>query len=251
MKKNKKKFGVVVAVICVTVFLIALGSLDFSKKSTFQNKVAASVVNILCEDGDNSSGGSGTIIDENGLVLTNAHIIPQDKDGVLTVEECVITLPDPINGNIKEAYLGTPIIVPDISSEYDLAFIKIDKEYIDDEGQSYGTYPNTFPSFFKNGCENDNPILGESVRVFGYPAISADGFYLTITDGTVSSLPGDGTIYTSAKVSHGNSGGLAVDGKGCMLGIPTEVSSDENESLGIIYSNDKIADFLDKVNSGK
>jgi len=43
------------------------------------------------------------------------------------------------------------------------------------------------------------------------------GYSLTVTDGIVSSLSGDGLIYTSAKISHGNSGGLAVDKNGCIL----------------------------------
>lgn len=45
---------------------------------------------------------------------------------------------------------------------------------------------------------------------------------------------------TSAKVSYGNSGGLAVDENGCMIGIPSMVNTDENESFGIILSMDTI-----------
>lgn len=245
---RKYKIGLIAIgsfiLVIVIISLIPDGS---SKSVSPQNRIASSVVNILCLDGENGSGGSGTIIDTSGLVLTNAHIVPQDKKGNPTTEECLITLPDPTNGNINEAYLGKPILFPDVSSEYDLAFIKIDKEYVDEDGTSYGTYPKEFPSFFTNGCENDSPRLGEAVRVYGYPAISGDGYYLTITDGTVSSLPDDGTIYTSAKISHGNSGGLAVDEKGCMLGVPSMVSSDENESLGIIYSNRIVTEFLNKL----
>lgn len=245
---RKYKIGLIsLAVLVALIVIFSLIPSNSSKSTSTQNKIASSVVNILCPDGENSSGGSGTIIDESGLVLTNAHIVPQDKDGNLTTEECVVTLPDPTSGNVNEVYLGKPILFPDVSSEYDLAFIKINKEYVDDDGTSYGTYPREFPSFFTNGCENDAPRLGEAVRVYGYPAISGDGYYLTITDGTVSSLPDDGTIYTSAKISHGNSGGLAVDEKGCMLGVPSMVSSDENESLGIIYSNSIVTEFLDKL----
>jgi S1-C subfamily serine protease len=63
----------------------------------------------------------------------------------------------------------------------------------------------------------------------------------------VSSFPGDGLIVTSAKISHGNSGGLAVDKNGCMIGVPSMVSSDEAESLGIIYSMDLVRQFDDEV----
>ena len=54
----------------------------------------------------------------------------------------------------------------------------------------------------------------------------------------------DGNIYTSAKVDSGNSGGLAVDDLGCMVGIPTAVSSGEYENLGYLISTDNINKFL-------
>jgi len=84
------------------------------------------------------------------------------------------------------------------------------------------------------------------VRIFGYPAISG-GYSLTITDGVVSSFPGEGLIVTSAKISHGNSGGLAVDRHGCMLGVPSLVSVDEYESLGVIISMELINEFTTEV----
>jgi len=79
--------------------------------------------------------------------------------------------------------------------------------------------------------------------------ISGGGYYLTITDGLVSSLPNDGTIVTSAKIDHGSSGGLAVDKNGCMIGIPSMMSGDDNESLGVLISNSVIAEFEDKVSA--
>ena len=58
-----------------------------------------------------------------------------------------------------------------------------------------------------------------------------------MTDGVVSSLLlEEGLMITSAKISFGNSGGLAVDGNGCMIGVPSMVVGDENESLGVIIS---------------
>lgn len=255
-KKNRHTLTTLIALVVLVAIVIVMSSNGSTrgtseKSESFvnntQNKIAASVVNILCPDREGGVGGSGTIVDPKGFVLTNAHIIPQDLDGNPTATECLVTLPDPISGNTEEIYLGTPILFPGISKQYDLAFIRIDNVFSDEKGKSYGKYPNTFPSFFLNGCENNNPKLGEVVRVYGYPAISAGGYSLTITDGTVSSLPSNGNIYTSAKISHGNSGGLAVDENGCMIGIPSEVSSDENESLGIIYPNSAVLEFLDKM----
>ena len=142
-----------------------------------------------------------------------------------------------------------PIVIPDISEKYDLAFIQIDDVYYDqEEGKAYGEYPKKFPAYDSDlYCKNENVKLGEFVRIYGYPAISG-GYALTITDGVVSSLlPDEGLIVTSAKISHGNSGGLAVDENGCRIGIPSMVSSDSAESLGVIISNNLISDFTDEV----
>ena len=162
----------------------------------------------------------------------------------------MVSLPDPITGQPEDIYYAHPIVIPTISSKYDLAFMSIYSAVYDDKKQQYmGVYPRKFPSFNETTtCNNENVQLGQAVRIFGYPAISG-GYSLTITDGIVSSFSGDGLIYTSAKVSYGNSGGLAVDQNGCMIGVPSMVSTDKNSSLGIIISSQLISNFSKEVNA--
>ena len=219
-----------------------------------KEEIASSVVNIFCPSTSNarsesSSGGSGIILTDDGIVLTNSHIIPQNSRGPLVDETgCLVVLPDPVTGQPAEVYLANPIVIPGISEDYDLAYMQIYDAYYDEEAGEYkGEYPRKFPAFDDtNRCKNEDVKLGEAVRIYGYPAISG-GFSLTITDGVVSSFPGDGLIVTSAKISHGNSGGLAVDKDGCMLGVPSLVSSDDSESLGVIYSMSLVRQFDSEV----
>ncbi|MBU4204983.1 trypsin-like peptidase domain-containing protein [Patescibacteria group bacterium] len=215
--------------------------------------IASSVVNIYCEgEGEEESiGGSGTIFSEDGLVLTNAHIIPESAKDDIYIDDtlCLVILPDPYTGAPKEIYHAYPILDENFSDEYDIAFLQIhDVYYNEEEGKAYGEYPKKFPAYAdKKRCGSDSVKLGEPIKVYGYPAISG-GNALTITDGVVSSLLVDeGLIITSAKISYGNSGGLAVDQNGCMIGIPSMVTGDENESLGVIISNDLINEFIGKI----
>lgn len=225
---TKRKLIISGIVILVLIFGIWL-FIPVTPSTTTDQEIAKSVVNIYCEGDteEDTSGGSGTIMTEDGLVLTNAHIIPvlTDKE---SVPVCLVILPDPSTGAPDEVYSAYPIIIPEISEKYDLAFVQIHDVFVDDEGVSYGDYPKTFPAYDDTRyCKNENVILGEPVKIYGYPAISG-GYALTITDGVVSSLLIDeGLIFTSAKISHGNSGGLAVDQYGCRIGIPAMVNGDE------------------------
>lgn len=217
-----------------------------------QEEITSTIVNIFCSStwpDEGGSGGSGTIIDKKGLILTNSHIIPQDSVNLHVGEEgCLVVLPDPKTGLPQDFYLADPIVIHEISDKYDLAFMSIYAAYYDEEEQKYdGVYPREFPTFDDSKrCKQESIKLGESVRIFGYPTISG-GYSLTITDGVVSSFLGGGLITTSAKISHGNSGGLVVDENGCMIGIPSMVSSDEYESLGVIISNDLILEFVEEL----
>lgn len=242
--------GVLFSIIILIVIYIFYkdNETSISNKDKKDQDIASAVVNIYCvgKKEKDSTGGSGTILTEDGLILTNAHIIP---DGAEKKVSCLVILPDPSTGSPNEIYTAYPIVVPNLSEKYDLAFVQVDDVFYDEKkGKAYGTYPKKFPAYNNNSyCKNKNLKLGEPIRIYGYPAISG-GYALTITDGIVSSmLPDEGLIVTSAKISHGNSGGLAVDENGCRVGIPSMVSGDDYESLGVIISNDMIYKFTDEL----
>lgn len=254
-KQYKKQL--IIGVVALVLISIALaisvsakkGSVSSSMEPTSvsSDTIASFVVDIICPTNNGGgSGGSGTIMNSEGVILTNNHIIPEDKKGNPTVSKCIITLADS-HGKIKNIYTGSPRIIPKLSLQEDLAFIEIDGSFTDDDGTTWGEYPTTFPNFVDSGCSNNDPKLGEPVRIYGYPTVSAGGYFLTVTDGVVSSLPNDGTIITSAKIEHGGSGGLAVDNNGCMLGIPVAANAGSIESLGVLISNETILQFMNEI----
>lgn len=243
-------FFIGIASIVASFSFLAAQTQNFSSAESTEidkKSIAAAVVSIYCENGEGEgSGGSGTIVSENGLVLTNAHVIPETVNGKRP--KCVIALPDTRTGSSKEFYRSYPIEVDGLSDRYDLAFMQI-YDAVSVNGVKRGTYPRTFPAHtVTEACEGKRVSLGDPILVYGYPAING-GYALTITDGVVSSFMRkkegmEGMIVTSAKISFGNSGGLAVDQDGCMVGVPTMVIKDRNESFGIIISYDLITEFI-------
>lgn len=215
-----------------------------------QQDIVSTVVNIFCPNIYNSndiSSGSGTIIDSEGIILTNSHVIPQNQYSLeVGAQGCLVTLPDPATGRPQGLYLAQPVVLQGLSDQYDLAFLKIYDAYYDPGSPFVNPYPRDFPSLQGGEFCTGPIVLGEELRIFGYPANSGS-YSLTVTDGIVSSLPGDGTIVTSAKISYGNSGGLAVDRNGCMLGVPTMINIDAGGSLGVIVSLDLVKEFFSRA----
>lgn len=216
--------------------------------------ITSAVVNVVCPYfgepmyiSSDGIGGSGVVIDEEGIILTNSHVIPQDGDLLDVNEEgCIVVFSDKENGLPREAYLANPYVMGEYSDEYDLAWLEIYDVYVDINGKEYGTFPKRFFSALEDGvCDDENIKLGEKVKIYGYPQATG-GYSLTITEGVVSAFTADGLI-TSAKIGFGNSGGLATDDKGCFIGIPSAVNIGEAESYGIIITTDEIVEFFEKI----
>ena len=196
------------------------------------------------------SRGSGTMIHSSGIILTNAHIIPRDYSAYGAKYQCLISMPDPETGEPKEMYYGKPILVPELSAKYDLAFVQIEGSAYDRDSREYqGVFPKKFIAYDdeKYCRKNSKLALGDKISVYGYPQIGG-GRNLIISEGIVSGFDkGKGWIFTSAKMSHGNSGGLAVDANGCMVGVPARVARDELESMGMVLSTEKVEEFCAEI----
>lgn len=225
----------ITVLVCIVIAIIWF--ISKQKYQFYNSQVSLSVVNILC---DNESGGTGTIISSDGYVVTNNHVIAES-------EICLVTIPNTDNGAPEEIYVAEPIIEPSLSEQYDIAMLRIFMAYEDTNGKVWGEYPKTFIAYQRpSSCGENNPRMGEAVRIYGYPMASG-GYNLTITDGIISSFTEYGEILTSAKIDSGNSGGLAVDKNGCILGIPSAVLTGEYENLGVIIPSGTVLEFLDKI----
>ena len=160
--------------------------------------------------------GSGFVIDKEGHILTNYHVI----EGA---GEIVVILDD--NGTEKE-YTATWV---GSDPKTDIALIKIHRESGDNKD---------FP-FLRLGS-SENLEVGEWVVAIGNPF----GLSHTVTVGVVSALgrsigagPYDEFIQTDASINPGNSGGPLINIEGDVIGINTAIiSGNTGGNVGIGFA---------------
>ena len=171
--------------------------------------------------------GSGFVINSDGQILTNNHVI----SGSSKVE---VTLPD-------QSRYTARILVRDRAD--DLALIQID--------------PKRKLPYLKLG-ESDSVQVGQKVLAIGNPF----GFAGTLTVGVVSSLGRDiqsennkleGMIQTDAAINEGNSGGPLLDSQGNVIGINTAIYGPNGGNVGIGFAMpiNRAKSMLDGFRSGK
>jgi len=161
--------------------------------------------------------GSGTIISADGLILTNAHVATPDLkksggDALPPIDTLMVALNRDGGDEPLQATEAAEVVVSD--PDLDLAVIRISTD---------GNLP-ALP------IGDDTTVhSGDELLVLGFPAVAGSGG-VTVTRGVVGSFVSDKTmgtdrawINTDAKIDPGNSGGLAANRDGAIIGVPTVI----------------------------
>ena len=175
---------------------------------------------------ETSGIGSGFIINEEGYILTNYHVIKGAK-------EVVVTLSDGTDANAK---------VVNYDENQDVAMLKISDDNI------------KVPAVVELG-NSDALKPGEQVIAIGSPL--SKEFGQTVTAGIVSATnravqTSSGVelnlIQTDAAINPGNSGGPLVNTKGEVVGINNmKIASDEVEGIGFSIPINSIKDRIEAL----
>src|SRR6202051_4093941 len=173
--------------------------------------------------------GSGVIVDPEGYIITNAHVV----NGAQNIEVLVPPPPAPTASGAAEGPQGRSYQarIVGTSKEIDLAVIKIDA--------------HALPAL---SIRNSMPPArqGEMVFAFGSP----EGLRNTVTMGVVSAVarqpdPDSPLVYvqTDTPINPGNSGGALVNANGDLVGINTFIlsSSGGNQGLGFAIPEGVVA----------
>ena len=180
-------------------------------------RAAPAVVLVIghSEQGGNGSGGTGSLIRRDGLVLTSAHVIIEEKTGRPYPRLSVFLKPDRVTGNPKtDLAQRVRASVVAFDRMLDLALLKMEDA------------PPAIPVLELG--DPDRVKIGERVVAIGHPE---QGGLWTLTTGVISAefedynnTKGKHVFQTETGLNRGNSGGPLLDSQGRIIGVNTAIA---------------------------
>jgi S1-C subfamily serine protease len=175
-------------------------------------QVSPGVVTITADVGNGQAIGSGIVLDTQGNILTNAHVIAGARQMQVTLST---------GQTVTATLVGS-------NSSADLAVIRISVP-------ASSLHPVTLGN--SGGVQ-----VGDTVYAIGSPF----GLSGTLTEGIVSNLNQGGSasnganlsglIQTDAAINPGNSGGPLVNTAGQVIGINNSIESPVNGNVGVGFA---------------
>jgi S1-C subfamily serine protease len=175
--------------------------------------------------------GSGFVVDKNGTIVTNAHVVDGASKVTVSLEEG--------GDQIDAKVMG-------VDNDSDVAVLKIDPD-----GKDLTVLP----------LGNSSKLeVGDPVVAIGNPF----GLQRTVTTGIVSALqrqvdapsgfPINDVIQTDAAINPGNSGGPLLDANGNVIGINSQIQTGGGEGsvgIGFAVPINTVKELLPKLKAGE
>jgi putative serine protease PepD len=196
------------------------------------------VVAITATSANGEDKGTGIVINDEGLILTNDHVVQGASALQVTV------------GGSSSAFHSATLVGEEANS--DLALIKVDPS---------GLGLKALKLAGVGGVE-----VGAQVFAIGNPY----GLEETLTKGIVSALNREisapngakiaGAIQTDAALNPGNSGGPLLNGRGEVIGVNSQIASDAasvngsqagSTGVGFAISSNTIAAAVKRIEAGQ
>ncbi|HEY5262430.1 MAG TPA: trypsin-like peptidase domain-containing protein, partial [Solirubrobacteraceae bacterium] len=198
---------------------------------------SSGVVSIKAITADGQDTGTGIVLNDEGLILTNNHVISEGNS--LTVSPG------------KSSNLSRTATVVGADANSDLALIKVNPSGL-------GLEPLKLVS-------SSSVEVGDSVYAIGNPY----GLNETLTKGIISALGREiaapdgatikGAIQTDAALNPGNSGGPLINAEGDVIGVNSQIASDAASSagsqpgstgVGFAISSNTVSEVIKTIESG-
>ena len=173
-------------------------------------------------------GGTGSLIDSSGLVLTNAHVVVEEGSHQPYPQLAVYFKPERVTGNQeKDLSRRFKARVVAFDRALDLALLKLETPAAGLVSLILG--------------DPDQVHIGDRVVAIGHPE---QGGLWTLTTGVISAefenfqkVPGKDVFQTEASFNRGNSGGPLLDAFGHQVGINTSIARQSADGMAIVSIN--------------
>lgn len=218
---NKFNFKTKSIILILFIAISIIGILIFINRSLSVEEIRKSVVKINVYDKNENiiATGSGFIIFDKNILVTNAHVITYGSDIEVISED---------NENI----FVKGIIA--YSQDEDIAVLKLNDQN------------NIKPLKYSTSYKSGNKVIA-----IGSPL----GIKNSVSDGIISNILGEedkNMIQHTAPISHGSSGGVLFNSKGMVIGMNTATIEDgQNINLAISMNSIKKFYNLNKNNKIK
>ncbi len=183
-------------------------------------KASPGVVTIRSIFGGSGAEGSGFVLDTDGHIVTNAHVVTDDSGGER--EEASAVFVEFPNRNV------VPAEVIGFDPFADVALLDVDPEGFDLHPLKLG--------------DDDELVVGQPVAAIGSPFGEQQSLSVGIvsaTDRSVGSLTQfqiEGAIQTDASINPGNSGGPLLDAAARVIGINQQIETNSGANDGVGFA---------------
>jgi S1-C subfamily serine protease len=195
-------------------------------------------VSDLLGGGGSAGQGSGFVVDKEGDIVTNAHVVTSGGhlNGGGTPREAKQVFVEFGDRN------RVPAEIKGFDADADVALIKVDPDGLDLQPVELS--------------DRSSFAVGEPVAAIGSPFGEEQSLSVGVvsaTDRTVEGLTNfgiDNAIQTDASINPGNSGGPLLDSKGQVIGINEQIasSSGSNSGVGFAIPVTSVRYSLDQLN---
>jgi 2-alkenal reductase len=174
------------------------------------------------DDDEHAAQGSGFVVSPQGHVLTSAHVITSVDEGgpARAARQVYVAFRD---GDRVEA----EIVGFDLND--DVGVLKVDPA-------DHALAPVPLG-------DSSKVVVGEPVAAIGSPFGNTDSLAVGVVSSTRRSIPSltsrfnvPDAIQTDAPITHGNSGGPLIDGRGRVIGINAQIRSESGDFEGVGFA---------------
>src|SRR3954447_909232 len=195
-------------------------------------KASPAVVSVAVREGRGQSTGTGFLIDRQGTVVTNAHVVGSAGSAEVRFGDAGRTLDAPILGRDASSDLAVLRVEPaDAGALHPLALADSSRVRIGDNVVAIG-----------------NPFGLDRTATAGI--VSGLGRHITAPNG----FDIDEVIQTDAPINPGNSGGPLIDARGRVIGVNSQIETGGgggNVGIGFAVPSNTVRDVVPRLEQGQ